>query len=138
MEGVVRNSILVVIIIQAMVFGSSHAFAGPKPKCYVRMATLIEDNHLSSPSSANISKALLMCIFWEESTFTNTREKGGPAVGFGQVNSPFLSAFHGVLTKFAAPTGPVKTPIVFTAAAALADDAFSVQIASAVTNFTLA
>lgn len=138
-RGQVWRLLSLFLIAQAVALGGGTAFAGPapQPKCYERMAALVDANHLPSEEGApNISKALLMCIFWEESSFTNTRERGGPAVGFGQVNAPFLSAFLGVLKKHTSP-GPVKEPIDYTADAVLKDDAFSVQVASAVTKFNL-
>jgi len=39
----------------------------------------------TSERSRDFSKSLIAGIFWEETYFTNRRQLGGPAVGFGQI-----------------------------------------------------
>lgn len=58
--------------------------ADPTPKSFIEMLDLISQ-HQRRPNDP-FSPELLMAIFWEESLFTNIRQKGGgTAIGFGQV-----------------------------------------------------
>lgn len=56
----------------------------PAPKSFIEMLDLISQ-HQRRPNDP-FTPELLMAIFWEESLFTNVRQKGGgTAIGFGQV-----------------------------------------------------
>lgn len=125
-------------LLQALIAGPPPASAAPKSKCYGRMAALIADNHLPDP---NIPKTVLMCIFWEETAFRNMLEarkidprdaRAKPlGRGFGQVTQ-LLSGYREVLDQSATAGGPVKRGFDFSFDGVLRDDAFSVQVASAV------
>lgn len=125
-------------LLQALVAGPRAAIAAPKSKCYSRMAQLIEDNHLPAP---NLPKTVMMCIFWEETAFRNMLEERKIAPkdarakplgrGFGQVTE-LLSGYREVLEQSATAGGPVKQGFDFSFDGVLRDDAFSVQMASAV------
>jgi hypothetical protein len=54
------------------------------------MWSLIQDNH----APVMFSCELLVGIFWEETMFSNRKQLGGPAVGFGQVEPATMRAVN--------------------------------------------